>query len=314
MEERCSEVEYPVGMGDKRSRTARGRVLVGSSSWSDRSLVHESDWYPWRSMKAAQRIAYYADRFGVVEIDATRRFPPTPQLARQWVERTPEGFTMDLQAWTLLTGDATLPDSLWEDLREEVRPELRDRRRLYVGHLSRDGRQEAWARFRHAILPLHDSGRLGAVVLRYPHWLRPGNTALALMREARAMLADFRLAVELRNHHWLEGGRCDETLSFLEDHDLCFVCVDSAHAPPVVACTSELAFVRFHGRNPGDWEDPELTLAERYAYRYSREELSAWVPKIRDLAASAEEVHVLFANAYRDLAVVNASELAALLA
>ncbi len=310
---RKTEVAYPVAMADKRSHPRAGRVLVGSSSWSDRSLVHESGWYPGRSMKAAERMAYYAQRFGVVEIDATRRFPPTPQLARQWVERTPDGFTMDVQAWTLLTGDATLPDSLWEDLRDEVRPELRDRRRLYVAHLSSDARVEAWARFRHALLPLHESGRLGAVVLRYPHWLKPGNTAVALMEQARAMLPEFRLAVELRNRHWLEGGRCDETLSFLEDHGLGFVCVDSVHVPPVVASTSDLAVVRFHGRNPGDWEDPELTIAQRYAYRYSSEELAAWVPRVRELAASAEEVHVLFANAYRDLAVVNAAELAALL-
>jgi len=263
-------------------------------------------------MKAAERVAYYTDRFPIVELDATYRFPPTPDLARQWVERTPPGFLIDIQGWTLLTGNATLPDSLWEDLRAEVRPELRDRRRLYLGHLSRDGRGEAWRRFGHAIQPLSDAGRLGAVILRYPHWLRPGDTGRALMAEARRRLPDLRLAVELRNHHWLEEGQREPTLSFLEDEDLAFVCVDSAHAPPVVATTTDLAVVRLDGRNPGDWDEPDLPLAERFAYRYSTEELSAWATMAEQLAGVTDEVHVLFANVFRDFAVGNAAELAEL--
>ncbi|MDQ3570235.1 MAG: DUF72 domain-containing protein [Actinomycetota bacterium] len=290
-----------------------GTVLIGASSCSARSLVHDSHWYPRRSMKAAQRIAYYAERFPIVELDATYRFPPTPDLARQWVERTPGDFLIDVQAWTLLTGNATLPDSLWPDLRLEVRPELRDRRRLYLGHLSEDGRTEAWRRFGHALLPLADAGRLGAVVLRYPHWLRPGDTGRALLAEARRRLADFRLAVELRNHHWLDQSHCEQTLAFLEDHDLAFVCVDSArsaHAPPVVATTTDLAVVRLEGRNPGEWDEADLSLGERFAYLYPPEELAAWGTTLGQLAEAADQVHVLFANAYRDFAVRNAAQLA----
>ncbi|HSH59955.1 MAG TPA: DUF72 domain-containing protein [Acidimicrobiales bacterium] len=290
------------------------KVLVGASSWSARSLVHDSRWYPRRSMKAAQRIAYYTDRFPIVELDATYRFPPTPDVARQWVERTPAGFVIDIQAWTLLTGNATLPDSLWEDLRVEVRPELRHRRRLYLGHLSHDGRVEAWRRFRHAIQPLFDGGRLGAVILRYPHWLPPGGTGRALMSEARRHLSDIRLAVELRNHHWLDEDQRESTLAFLEDEDLAFVCVDSLHGPPVVATTNELAVVRLDGRNPGDREEPDASLAERFAYRYSADELGAWAVLAGQLADAAEEVHVLFANAFGDCAVANAAELAELVA
>ncbi len=300
-------------MSGKQFPAPGAAVLVGTTSWSERTLVHETRWYPRRSMKAAERIAYYAARFPLVEIDATARFPPTPELARQWAERTPDGFTIDVQGWALLTGGAALPDSLWEDLREEVRPELRDRRRLYLGHLSAAGRSEAWARFRHALRPLEAADRLGAVLLRYPAWLRPGETARALLAEARAELADLRLAVELTHPRWLEGRGCEETLAFLEDHELGFVCVDRAEGPPVVATTSELAVVRFPGRNPGNWEEPDLAIGERYAYRYDTEELAAWVPALGELAASAEEVHVLFSNTFRDDAVTNAAELLALL-
>ncbi|HET7488721.1 MAG TPA: DUF72 domain-containing protein [Acidimicrobiales bacterium] len=287
-------------------------VLVGTTSWSERTLVHETRWYPRRTMKAAERIAFYASQFPLVEIDATARFPPTPDLCRQWVERTPPGFTVDVQAWTLLAGGGALPDSLWEDLRDEVRPELRDRRRLYLGHLSAAARREAWGRFAHALEPLREAGRLGAVVLRYPRWLRPGQTGRALIAEARARLGGLALVAELRHPRWLDGGECEQTLAFLEDHDVGFVCVDRAVAP-VVASTTDLTLVRFPGRNPGNWEDPDLEIGERYAYRYATEELEAWVRPVLELAAGGE-VHAVFSNCWRDDAVSNAAGLVALLA
>lgn len=261
-------------------------------------------------MTAAERITFYCERFPVVELDASYRFPPTPRVCQQWVQRTPPGFIIDVQAWTLLTGNATLPDSLWVDLRGEVRPEVRDRRRLYIDHLSRDGRREAWARFAHALRPLGHAGRLGAVILRYPHWLRPGRTGQALLGEARRMLPDLPLAVELRNPHWLSGDQCERTLSLLEAHDLAFVCVDSADAVPVVATTADLAVVRLAGRNPGSWDDPDLPLPRRFAYRYSAEELRQWCCRIGQLAEAADTVHVLFANPDRDFAVRDAADLA----
>lgn len=295
---------FPAPAGDKPDGERPGRILCGAASWSARSLVHDSTWYPRRSMKAAERMAYYAARFPLVEIDATARFPPTPDLSRQWAERTPPGFLVDVQAWSLLTGAATLPDSLWEDLREEVRPDLRDRRRLYASHLSPDGLREAWDRFRHALMPLHEAGRLGAVVLRYPHWLKPGETGRSLLAAARRRLPDFHLVAEFGHLGWVEGDCCEETLGFLEELGLGFCCVDGEGIPAVVATTSDVAMVRFLGRNPDAWDTD---------YRYTTEELARWVPKLRGLAEGADEVHVLFANTWRDLAVTNAAELQELL-
>jgi len=292
-------------------------IRYGACSWSDRSLVKEADWYPKRTMKAAERMAYYAARFPLVLVDSTYRFPPTPDVARQWVERTPEGFTMDVVAWSLLTHNATLPDSLWPDLQDEVRPEARDRRRLYHDHLTAEARAEAWRRFRHALEPLHAAGRLGCVVLRYPYWMRPGETARAAITEARHGLGGLRLAVELPNLAWVDDDQCEPTLAFLEDNDLAFVCADgppqAEQRPPVVASTSDLAVVRMEGRNPGDWHEAEMEMAQRFAYRYPLRELEEWVPRVLALASSAPELHVLFANCWRDDAVTNAAEMAALL-
>lgn len=249
-------------------------------------------------MRAADRMAFYAARFPVVEIDSTARFPPTPDVCRSWAARTPDGFTIDVQAWSLLVGAATLPDSLWEDLRDEVKPEMRDRRRLYIGHLSADGAAECWRRFEHSLRPLSDAGRLGVVLLRYPHWLKPGNTGRGLLAAARRSLGAFRLAVELQHPDWLAGDGCEETLGLLDELGLGFVCVDGhAGLPQVLATSSDTAVVRLYGPG-GAWGD-----------RYPVDEVTAWAPRVLRLAESASEVHVLFANCRLDHAVVNAAEL-----
>lgn len=294
------------------------RVLVGTCSWTDATLVKETDWYPRRSMKAAERLAYYASRFPVVETDSTYYFPPTPELATSWVERTPPGFTMNVKAYSLLTGHPTFPHSLWPDLQDEVVPEHRDKRRLYPKHLSAAALDEVWQRFEHAIMPLHTAGKLGAVLLQYPRWFGPKESNREEIRAARRRLPDFPLCVEFRNGSWLQGDECERTFEFLESVGLSFVCVDEpagfpSSVPPVVAATSELAVVRFHGRNTETWEQETPTAALRFRYLYSRSELEEWVPKISELAESARDVHVLMNNCYRDQAVVNGAQLAALL-
>jgi uncharacterized protein YecE (DUF72 family) len=57
----------------------------------------------------------------------------------------------------------------------------------------------------------------------------------------------------------------------------------------------------------------DFMLSDR-RYLYSEDELREWVGPVRALADEAERVHVLMNNCYRDYAVRNARQLAALLA
>ena len=67
------------------------------------------------------------------------------------------------------------------------------------------------------------------------------------------------------------------------------------------------AIVRFIGRR----EVPEEPWSS--PYRYSTTELSGWVPRLRALAGSSAEAHVLLDNSWGSDAVDNALELADLL-
>jgi uncharacterized protein YecE (DUF72 family) len=80
--------------------------------------------------------------------------------------------------------------------------------------------------------------------------------------------------------------------------------------PPRVAATSDLALVRFHGRNQDEWNSGSAE--SRYRYQYSVEELAEWVPRIEQLSAGAERTHVLMNN-HGHHAPRNGADLAALL-
>ena len=47
-----------------------GRILVGTASWTDKSLI-KSGWYPGDATSAEARLKYYASQFPLVEVDST---------------------------------------------------------------------------------------------------------------------------------------------------------------------------------------------------------------------------------------------------
>ncbi|MGH9060865.1 MAG: DUF72 domain-containing protein [Acidimicrobiales bacterium] len=292
------------------------RVYVGTCSWTDPTLVRDTDWYPKRSMPAAERLAFYAAAFPIVEADSTYYWPPGPELTRGWAERTPDGFRMDVKCWSLLTHHPTRPDSLWEDLRGAVRPGDRDKRHLYADHLDPDALEEAWARFTHALQPLARAGTLGGVLAQYPAWFTPKRAN----REELARLVDrpdgLAALVELRSPAWLAEDERARTVGWLADHGLTLVAVDapevSGLARVAAVTTPGLAVVRFHGRSDATWSKRTATAAERFRYLYDDAELSEWLPRVVELAG-AEEVHVLMNNCYQDYGVRNAADMARLL-
>jgi uncharacterized protein YecE (DUF72 family) len=168
-------------------------------------------------------------------------------------------------------------------------------------------------------MPLHSAGKLGAVLFQFPQWFVIGRKSKDYVLECAERLRDFRIAVEFRHKTWLEERNVEETLSFLEEHDLPFVCVDmpqgfDSSLPPIAATTAkDLSMIRFHGRNTETWNMKSETATPRFRYEYSRDELLEWVPRIRGIAAETRETHVLMNNCYRDFAVNNARDLSDLL-
>ena len=302
----------PVTFGDRR-------LLTGSCSWTDRTLVQDADWYPRRTMSPEERLRYYAAQFPLTEIDSTYYAPPAEQQTRLWAERTTDGFRFDVKAYSLLTGHPTRPKSLWRDLREQLPAEVAGKRNIYAKHLDQEAITESWRRFETALRPLHEAGRLGSVLFQYPPWFVPRRENRAEIETLRARLPDYRLCVEFRSPRWLAEERDRKrTLGLLAENGLVFVCVDAPVAsglPRLLEITNEeLLVVRFHGRADRTWSDTSGSAAERFRYLYSDQELEELAPPISEVAHRARETHLLMNNCYRDYAVRNAASLRDLLA
>nr|WP_240948318.1 DUF72 domain-containing protein [Planosporangium mesophilum] len=269
-----------------------------------------SGWYPNGANTAEKRLGYYARQFPLVEVDATYYAPPAEQTARLWAQRTPDHFTFNVKAFALLTGHPAKPTALPTDLRPET-----DKKNIYPNDLKPQVYEDLWSRFLSALDPLADAGKLGVILFQFPPWFTIRKSNKQYILEVAERCKPLRVAVEFRHQSWFAGDNADETLDFLREHDLPFVGVDMpqgyrSSVPPLLAATSDLAVVRFHGHSD-NWTSHDIQ--EKFRYLYSDKELAEWAPRIRQLGDEADQTHVLFNNCAGDNAQRNAAELMSLL-
>src|SRR6516164_9540971 len=286
-----------------------GQVQVGTASWTDKTLI-ASGWYPPEADTPEKRLRYYARQFGLVEVDATYYALPAEQTARSWAERTPAGFTFNIKAFSLFTQHPTRVAALPADLRADAEKTGKDR--VYLKDVDPVIVDQAWERFTAALEPLREAGKLGAILLQFPPWFPISRANKEYILSCAQRVAPRQVCVEFRNRTWMTPDNQQETLGFLSDHQVPYVCVDMPQGhrdsiPPVLAATAPLAVVRLHGHSD-KWESKDIH--ERFGYRYTQQELAGWAPKIAALARDADDTQVLFNNCYRDYAQVNAQQLA----
>ena len=286
-----------------------GTISVGTASWTDRTLL-ASGWYPDGVDSAEERLAYYAGRFPLVEVDSTYYTPPNERNSVLWAERTPPGFTFNVKAFSLLTQHPTRPGALYKDLRPDT-----DAKNVYLKDVDDKTVEKVWDRFLSALEPLHEAGKLGALLFQFPQWFPIGKRNKQYLLEVKERAAPFEIAVEFRNKTWMSEENREETLDFLRSYAVPYVSVDMpqgypSSVPPVTAATARLAVVRFHGHSD-KWTSKDVH--ERFGYKYSERELAEWAPRIKALAEEAGRTHVLMNNCYADYAQVNGEQLADLL-
>lgn len=299
---------FTTGAGGGRC-AGMGEIKVGTASWTHRSLL-ESGWYPPGASTPERRLAHYATRFPIVEVDATYYALPAERTAALWAGRTPAGFTFNVKAFGLLTGHPTRVAALPKDLRPAA-----GRPRVYPDDLPPGTYEEVWTRFLAALDPLARAGKLGAVLFQFPPWFTARAASRRTILDVAARCHPLRVAVEFRHASWFAGDEREATLRFLREHDLPYVVVDMpqghrSSVPPVVEATSDLAVVRFHGHSP-NWASGDVD--EKFAHFYTGAELSAWATHLRALAGRTGETHALFNNCCADNAQRNAAHLIELL-
>jgi uncharacterized protein YecE (DUF72 family) len=298
-------------------------IRIGTASWTDKTLLEPGLFYPKGMSKAAERLAFYAENFPIVEVDSTYYGLPSEKNSGLWVERTPEDFVFNVKAFSLMTQHPATMRGLPKDLRELVPEETAEtKKRLYPRDLPKEVVDGSFERFLAALEPLRQANKLGAILFQFPEWFPPSRENRDYVIECgdrvEAALPGVSAAIEFRNDRWMLDERMQErTLKLLSDNGLTYVCVDMPQGfktsiPPVAEATAPLSVVRFHGRRDDTWGKRSVSVHDKFGYDYSKKELKEWQPRLGHLADSAREVHVLMNNCYQDYAVRSARTMAQL--
>ncbi len=267
------------------------RMLVGTCNWSDHLGFYPS------GVKPADRLAYYARFFPIVEVDSTFYALQSERNFAKWADATPNDFVFNVKAYKALTlherdvqGQAVLPT------------------------------REIVERFSGAVEPLREAGKLRALHFQFPPWFVATDRNRAYLSQVRERFPDDLLAVEFRHRSWLASQERDRTYETLRALHMVYTIVDepqgeSNSVPPLVEVTNPaLAIIRFHGRNQETWNKPGLKGSqERFNYRYTMDELRGWLPNVQEVASDVQTVHLLFNNNAGNHAVVNGLEMRDLL-
>jgi uncharacterized protein YecE (DUF72 family) len=199
-----------------------GKILVGTCSWTDATLIRSGRFYPDWAKSAESRLQFYASQFPIVEVDRSYYALVIEWTSRLWVERTSPTFLFDVKAFRLFTQHPTPQSALPKDIRQALPSGASEKANVYQRDLPPHLLDEVWHRFEQALLPLDSAGKLGVVLFQFPPWFYPGDD----QRACEERLPQYRLAVELRHNSWLNDKNQKRTLTFLRDNDLAFVCVD----------------------------------------------------------------------------------------
>jgi uncharacterized protein YecE (DUF72 family) len=271
-------------------------IRIGTCSWADEAL--SKYFYP-PKLPAKERLVYYAQHFDTVEVDSTYYRLPDESTVQGWADRTPDGFTMHIKAFGLMTRHPVKAEVLPEDLRAAMPVDERGR----VDRPPRELRGEVFRRFLATLEPLRAAGKLGGILFQLPSYVVFKDRSFEYLEWARELLGGDAMLVEFRHRSWLEEENVAESLSFLERIGAAYVTVDAPKSesaknlvPTVPAVTNGIAYVRFHGRNLATWNKRGGSAAERFDYLYSDEELEEWVPTLRELAGEARQAYAFFNN------------------
>ena len=249
---------------------SRPDIRIGTSGYAFLDWV--GPFYP-PGLRENDRLTYYARYFPVSELNVT--FYRLPRLAslRSIADRTPPEFQFFIKAHQDITH-----------------------------HRNRAG--SAFKPFRGCLGPFRETGKLAGVLAQFPYSFKLTAANVDHLLRVRQEIPETPLAVEFRNNSWIHG----ETFDFLRENEMTYTIVDEPNLPnlipPIVHTTSNIAYLRFHGRNARDWYSGSGV--DRYNYNYSEAELDWWCEKVEILLDTVRTIYILFNNCHFGRAPVNA--------
>jgi uncharacterized protein YecE (DUF72 family) len=253
-------------------------LYIGTSGFSYKDWI--GTFYP-ENTEPKEMIKLYAQKFKVTEINSTYYRIPHPASFYYLQQKVPAEFKFVVKANQGMTHSREENPTIFKDFKESIKP-------------------------------LSEAGKFACVLAQFPYsfYNTPSNWDYILRFKER--MEDIALVVEFRNSYWINN----EIFRILKNNNIGFCCVDQPQIkgliPPLAEATSNLGYIRFHGRNKANWWEHEKAY-QRYDYLYTEEELKEWIPKIKKIAAKTTDQYIFMNNHYKGKAVKNALMLIKLL-
>lgn len=291
-----------------RASSQRSKIFVGTASWSDPGFV--ARWYP-EKLPAADRLPWYAQHFELVEVNSSFYAIPDSRMVERWCRATPDDFTFDVKVHKLLSRHSATLKSLPPALQRSVEADAKGKVKL-TAKTERAVLEEIV----HSVEPFCDANKFGAFLLQLSPAFSPRKHELRELEEVIERLGSLGMVVELRNRNWMVGEQLPRTLEYFRRHEIAVCLVDAPNDEHFTIMPSEvdevtderLAYLRLHGRNAEGYLHG-TTVAERFYYDYSDQEIDELADRARKLAARADKLHVIFNNNALDFAPHAASRL-----
>jgi uncharacterized protein YecE (DUF72 family) len=298
------------------------QFMVGTASWTDKTLIETTDFYPPDVKTPEDRLRFYAAQFKTVEVDSTYYAIPAERNALLWHERTPPGFVFNIKAFAWLTQHPTDASRLPKDLKQML-PEA-DRANRRLSSPGKEFLDSAFEMFWSSLRPLREAdassgGSLGMLLFQFPPYFICKSSNMDYIASLPARMPGASLAIEFRHRSWTgEEKQRAETLKFLRSHGMYFVSIDAPEdksiPPSIMDATGALAYVRFHGRNRDAWYGKHESAAERFKYLYAERELAGKAAQLKALGArGVERAYVMFNNCYQNFGILNATTMSQML-
>src|SRR5271168_360433 len=209
-------------------------LRIGPAGWAYK------DWngvvYPSPRPKGFHEATYLAQFFDTIEINTSFYAPLRIEQAEQWIERVAANPRFLFTA------------KLWQRFTHDPAPSVTDEREVRLG-----------------FDVLMGEGKLGAVLVQFPFAFHRTSETVKHLEGLLRRFAQYPLVVEFRHASW----KAPETFALLREHRAGFCNIDhpiiGRSLEPSAEVTSEIGYVRLHGRRYDTWFTSTKPRAEHAA-------------------------------------------------
>jgi uncharacterized protein YecE (DUF72 family) len=253
-----------------KTRMQPDAIEIGTSGWKFEDWA--GTFYPLRVPKT-KWLEYYAARFPIGEINSTYYRIAPPSAYKAISERTPPEFRL----FSKVHGDVT---------HTRTKP------------------QESMKYLMVSLDSLRESGKLLGLLAQFPGAFHYNSDSVDYLAGLIGPCEGVRLCTEFRHRSWTQ----QEAIETIRKLGITWVSVDEPDLPDLLPAklisTSDIFYLRMHGRNAAAWYD--RSLGDRYNYQYSEQELAATGGQLLAAEMPAQHGYVLFNNCHLGQAPTNA--------